>query len=34
MAEYEGEILNLNKAKALGAKVLIVKTDSSRSRTG
>lgn len=27
-AEYEGLILGLNKAKALGAKMLLVKTDS------
>jgi len=28
IAEYEGLILGLNKAKALGARTLLVKTDS------
>ena len=28
IAEYEGLILGLNKAKALGAKILLAKTDS------
>ena len=28
IAEYEGLILGLNKAKALGAKTLLIKTDS------
>ena len=28
IAEYEGLILGLNKAKALGAKTIIAKTDS------
>ena len=28
IAEYEGLILGLNKAKALGAKMLLAKTDS------
>lgn len=32
IAEYEGLILGLNKANALGAKTLLIKTDSSRSR--
>jgi ribonuclease HI len=27
IAEYEGLILGLNKAKALGAKILLIKTD-------
>jgi ribonuclease HI len=28
IAKYEGLILGLNKAKALGAKTLLIKTDS------
>ena len=28
IAEYEGLILGLNKAKALGAKIILAKTDS------
>jgi ribonuclease HI len=28
IVEYEGLILGLNKAKALGAKIILVKTDS------
>jgi len=28
MTEYEGHILGLNKAKALGAQTILVKTDS------